>query len=75
MAGWAYAHPDFGRIVGAARQRWRAALQFAHLDFHTLRHPCLSLIFKQVIKKCLNMTFKVNIDIKNNPDLKFLFFI
>ena len=29
-AGWAIAHPVFGRIEGAARQRYRAALLLAH---------------------------------------------
>ena len=28
-AGWAIAHPVFGRIEGAAGQRWRAALLLA----------------------------------------------
>jgi len=26
LAGWASAHPDFGRIEGASGQWWRAAL-------------------------------------------------
>jgi hypothetical protein len=38
--GGTYAPPDFGRIEGAARQRRRAALLLAPLDFQTLQHPC-----------------------------------
>ena len=38
-AGWAYVHPDFGRIVGATGQWQHAALLLAHSDFQTLRHP------------------------------------
>jgi hypothetical protein len=46
MKGWrkrvgrAYAHPDFGRIEGAARQSRCAAILLAQSDFQTLRHPC-----------------------------------
>ena len=29
-SGWAIAHPDFGRIEGAAGERWHAALLLAH---------------------------------------------
>ena len=39
-AGWAYAHPDFGSLEGAAGQWRRTALLLAHSDFQTLRHPC-----------------------------------
>ena len=37
--GGRMAPPDFGRIEGAARQRRRAALLLAPLDFQALQHP------------------------------------
>ena len=39
-AGWAIAHPDFGRIEGAAVQRQRVALLLAHSALDSYLRPC-----------------------------------
>ena len=43
-AGWAHAHPDFGKIEGGGQWR-RAALLLAYPDFQTLLHPCSNLAY------------------------------
>ena len=40
QAGWAIAHPVFGRLEGATRQRRRAALLLAHPDLGSQLRPC-----------------------------------
>ena len=42
-AGWAHAHPDFGKIEGGGQWR-RAALLLAYPDFQTLLHPCIYIL-------------------------------